>query len=115
MSSIDQLYHWLEARGKVKSIAGIYMLRLDIRLLQAGMEKWPRDKLCFLWRAQWAEMKESVNDALFYVPQALMRTFRDALAQPTTTRNLHWLNMNEPFHEHVWLEFDINHPANSDK
>ena len=121
ISSWDHMCHCLRMRRK--SPVGVYMVRVDIELLELGLAEWPGDQLCFLWKTKWDESSASVNDVLFYVPRGLFREFRSALSEPPTwgkrwennTKNIHWISENESVKAHVWLEYDFNHPSNTAK
>ena len=115
MSSVDVLIHWLNSRGKLFKIAGAFMLRMDVRLLSSGMEKWPTDKLCFLWKTKWAELSDGCNDVLFFIPSSLIDAFRRVLSSPRVNYNLHWMTADRELSDHVWFEFDMNHPSNTEK
>ena len=57
-----------------------------------------------------------MNDVLFYIPQFLFNEVRTALASPhafVSLDNLHWLGEVEGLKEHVWLQYNIFHPANT--
>ena len=121
ISSWDHMCHCLRMRNKCP--IGVYMVRVDIKVLQGGLAEWPVDKLCFLWKTKWDESSASVNDVFFYVPLGLFREFRSALSEPPTwgkrwgdnTQNIHWISENESVKAHVWLEYDFNHPSNTAK
>ena len=119
ISSWDTLCHMLRLRRKVNTIEGVYFVRVDVELLQSGLSYWPREKLCFLWRTKWAHYSQSVNDILFYVPRDLFESFRKALETPPTDcdangENLHWLSEHSNLRDHVWLEYNFNHPSNTE-
>ena len=115
MSSVDALIHWLNARGKLTKIVGVFMLRMDVRLLSSGMEKWPSDKLCFLWKTKWADLSDGCNDVLFFIPASIIDAFRRVLSSPRVNYNLHWMTAERELSDHVWFEFDMNHPSNTER
>ena len=120
ISSWDILEHFLTVRNKFDMVEGVYMLRVDVKMLQMGLFDWPLDKLCFLWKTRWDISNTSVNDVLFYVPKDLFGAFSGALRDPPLgsfhpTESLHWLSDHITLEPHVWLEYDMHHPSNTKK
>ena len=81
---------------------------------------WPRDRLCFLWNTFCQKLGPNcVNDVIVYVPSTLFHCFREALSQVKEehmpTGHLHWLSLCPALTDHVWLEFNFTHPANTSK
>ena len=96
------------------------MIRADVELLDSHLSDWPTDKLCFPWRTRYAHLKSPVNDVLFYIPQFLFHDVRAALESPHASvsrdhQNLHWLGDVPALREHIWLQYNFFHPANTER
>ena len=130
MSSWNTFRHWCNQRAFLGEVKGVYFLRADVALLSEGLHQWPRDRLCFLWKTSCQKLAPNcVNDIIFYVPSTLFHCFREALSQakedhmPTdahrplalavvvSSLGRSWQIMCD----HVWLEYNFTHPANTSK
>ena len=65
-------------------------------------------------------LAESSADVLFYIPQFLFDHVRTALASPDASvsrkhQNLHWLGDVPVLREHIWLQYNFFHPANTER
>ena len=57
----------------------------------------------------------TVNDVLFYVPYGSLIVFRATVAQCRDRQNLHWVSDVPEVTSVLWLEYDFNHPSNTQK
>ena len=90
--------------------AGVFLLRTDTTLKQRGCEDWDFQKICFLWYS-WE--KRYINDSFIFIPDFLFEPFRAALYKPLEPQCMHWLNQVAVLRDHMFVEFDVNHPTNS--
>ena len=120
ITCLDSLYHFLRMRKKTSAVLGAYIVRTDVELLRNDLSGWPTDKLCFPWNTSYDGLQNPVNDVLFYIPQFLFNDVRTALASPDASvsrkyQNLHWLGDVVALREHIWLQYNFFHPANTER
>lgn len=116
ISSWDMFVHWKSQRLFLGQVIAVLFLRADVKFKETGTHLWPMtDKLCFLWNTKVGKQNSTVNDIIFSVPEPLFETFRDELANlKMPSSHLHWLSINKNLQPHVWVEFHIKHPSNTE-
>ena len=115
MSAFDTFSQWQEERAFLSGCIGVYFFRIDVELKTKGMDLWPKDRICFLWRTAAMGSETTANDVLFYVPCDSLIVFRATVAQCRDGQNLHWVSDVPEVTSVLWLEYDFNHPSNTQK
>ena len=115
MSAIDMFSQWYEERAFLSGCIGVYFFRIDVELKTKGMDLWPKDRVCFLWRTAAMGSETTVNDVLFYVPCGSLIAFRATVAECRDRHNLHWVSDVPAVSSVMWLEYDFNHPSDTQK
>ena len=96
---------WYEERAFLSGCIGVYFFRIDVELKTKGMDLWPKDRICFLWKTAALGSQTTVNDI----------GFRDTLARCWDRQNLHWVSDVPEVTSVLWLEYDFNHPSDTQK
>ena len=113
MSAFDMFSQWYEERAFLSGCIGVYFFRIDVKLKTKGMDLWPKDRICFLWRTAAMGSETTVNDVLFYVPHDSLIVFRATVAQCRDGQNLHWVSDVPEVTSALRLEYDFNHPSDT--